>query len=194
MTRNEKGQTLVEILFTLSILGSVAVTGLTVMNHARRAYALAAATSELRSLFQRVRMTAVAHDRNIAIRFRPAERDAWSWSVYEDGDGDGVRNDDITRGVDRLIEKPRLFQHAPVRIGVPGEPIPDPTAPGKALSLRLPVRFGTSLLCSFSRAGEATNGSVVLTDGSGATVIRVGGTSARINVLRWNGKAWTTGV
>lgn len=194
MTRNEKGQTLIEILFTVSILGSVAVTGLTVMNHARRAYALAAATSELRSLFQRVRMTAVARDRNIAIRFRPAEGDAWSWSIHEDGDGDGVRNDDIARGVDRLIEKPRLFQHAPVRIGVPAGAIPDPTAPKQLLSLRLPVRFGTSLLCSFSRNGEATNGSVVLTDGRGATVIRVGGTSARINVLRWNGRTWTTGV
>jgi len=194
MTRNEKGQSLVEILFTLSILGCVLTTGLTVMNHARRVYALASGTSELRALFQRVRLTAVTRDRNVAIRFRPVDGDAWSWSVYEDGDGDGVRNDDITRGVDRLIEKPRLFQHAPVRIGTPAETIPDPTAPGQSLAMRLPVRFGTSLLCSFSRKGEATNGSVVLTDGRGATVIRVGGTSARVNVLRWNGKAWTTGV
>jgi len=194
MTRNEKGQSLVEMLFTLSILGSVALTGLTVVTQARRAYALASATSELRGLFQRIRMTAIVRDRNVAIRFRPVDGDAWSWSVYEDGDGDGVRNDDITRGVDRLIEKPRVFQHAPIRIGVPATPVPDPTAPGQLLSLRLPVRFGTSLLCSFSRMGEATNGSVVLTDGRGATVIRVLGTSARVNVLRWDGKKWTTGV
>ena len=193
MTRNERGQSLVEILFTLSILGCVATTGLAVMNHARRVYALSAGTAELRALFQRVRMIAIVRDCNVAIRFRPAEGDGWSWSVYEDGDGDGVRNDDITRGVDRLIEKPRLFQHPPVRIGVPAGAVPDPTAPGQLLSLRLPVRFGTSLLCSFSRQGEATNGSVVITDGVRARIIRVHGTTGRIDVYRWDGKKWRVG-
>lgn len=189
----QKGQSLAELVVVLAIIGLALGATATTAGSARKRIALAAATSELRAVFMSTRALAVAHDRNVAIRFQPSGSQ-WSWTIYEDGDRDGVRNDDITRGVDRLIEKPRLFQHAPVRIGVPGAPIPDPTAPGKTLGLRLPVRFGTSLLCSFSRNGEATNGSVVLTDGRGATVIRVGGTSARINVLRWNGKAWITGV
>jgi len=192
MKRNERGQTLIELLTVLSLIGIVTAIGTSMTTRARTTIALAAGTSELRALFQRVRMIAVSHDRNVAIRFRP-EGDLWSWSIYEDRDGDGVRNDDIARGVDVLLERPRLFQYRPVRIGVPSEPIPDP-ATGQPLSLRLPVRFGTSQLCSFSRAGEATNGSVVLTDGRNVTIVRITGTSAWISVLRWNGTKWITGA
>jgi len=187
----EKGQTLIELLVVLSLMTCVGAIGSSVMAHARRSIALAAGTSELRALFQRARMTAVAHNRNVAIRFRPVG-DLWSWTVYEDGDGDGVRNDDINRGVDFPIDRPRLFQYQPVRIGVPSGAVVDPMT-GQLLSLRLPVRFGTSQLCSFSPAGEATNGSVVLTDGEHATILRVSGTSAWISVMRWNGKKWITG-
>lgn len=190
--QRQRGQTLIELLVVLTLVGIVTAIGTSMIDRARTTVALAAATSELRALFQRVRMIAVTHDRNVAIRFRPAG-EYWSWSIYEDRDGDGVRNDDIDRGIDRLLEKPRLFQFAPVRIGVPAEAIPDP-ATGQPLSLRLPVRFGTSQLCSFSRAGEATNGSVVLTDGRNVTVIRITGTSALVNVLRWDGKKWITGA
>jgi len=47
---------------------------------------------------------------------------------------------------------------------------------------------------SFSRNGEVTNGSVVLSDGTHANIVRVHGTSGRIQVLRWNGNVWKTGV
>ena len=181
-----------ELIAVLSLIGCLAAVGTSSITRARNNIALAAGTSEIRALFQRVRMLAVSHDRNVAIRFRPAG-DLWSWSIYEDGDRDGVRNDDITRGVDILLERPRLFQYRPVRIGVPSDPIRDPMT-GELLSLRLPVRFGTSQLCSFSREGEATNGSVVLTDGHNVTIIRITGTSALISVFRWNGKKWLTGV
>ncbi|HJQ41161.1 MAG TPA: GspH/FimT family pseudopilin [Thermoanaerobaculia bacterium] len=190
MRRSEKGQSLIELLVVVSLLGFFGVMGNSALNHARRNVALLAGTSELRSLFQRVRMLAVSHNRNLAIRFRPVG-DTWSWSVYEDGDGDGVRNDDITKGIDAQVDRTRLFRFQPVRVGVPAAPVIDPMN-GQLLSLRLPVRFGTSQLCSFSRDGEATNGSIVLTDGERATIIRVGGTSALINVIHWDGKKWIT--
>jgi len=191
MTRKQKGQTLLELIVAVSILGIVGATGTSALTRARRDIALAAGTAELRALFQRVRLLAVMHDRNIAIRFRPVG-DLWNWTIYEDGDGDGVRNDDITRGTDVQLERTRLFQYKPVRIGVPLVPVTDPTN-GQLLSLRLPVRFGASQLCSFSREGEATNGSVVLTDGEKATIIRINGRSAWITVMKWNGTKWSTG-
>lgn len=190
MRRNQKGQSLIEMLVVVSLIGFFGVLGNSALTSARRNIALSASTAELRALFQRVRMLAVGHNRNVAIRFRPAG-DAWSWTIYEDGDGDGVRNDDILRGVDFQVDRTRVFQYQPVRIGVPSKPVVDPMN-GQLLGLRLPVRFGNSQLCSFSRDGEATNGSIVLTDGESATIIRIGGTSALINVLRWNGKAWIT--
>jgi type II secretory pathway pseudopilin PulG len=190
MRTNENGQTLVELIVVVSLIGGFAAMGTTAMTTARRDIALSTGTAELRAVLQRARLEAVTHDRNIAVRFRPVGN-LWSWTVYEDGDGDGVRNDDINRGVDRTLGKPRLFQYPPVRIGVPSAPVIDPST-GQALSLRLPVRFGNSQLCSFSREGEATNGSVVLTDGVRATILRVSGHSAWITVMKWDGRKWTT--
>src|SRR5688500_2774559 len=105
MKRNQKGQSLVELLFTVSMMGIIGILGVSGVGRAQRRVALASATAELRAIFQRVRLTAVAHNRNLAVRFRP-EGDRWNWSVYEDRDGDGVRNDDIASGVDKLIERP----------------------------------------------------------------------------------------
>jgi hypothetical protein len=133
---------------------------------------------------------AITHRRSVAIRFR-ADGDSWSWRVYEDRDNDGVRNDDIARGVDVPIGPDHRLHYIPARIGVPDNPIPDP-ATGQPLGLRLPVRFGTSQLCSFSREGESTNGSLVLTDGRNVRVISIEGNSALVRVQRWDGRKWIT--
>ena len=191
--RRERGQSMLELVVAMVVIAWIGLIGSSAIDGARRSIALVAGVSELRALFQRVRMLAIAHNSNVAIRFRPVGDDEWSWTVYEDGDGDGVRNDDINRGVDKLLEQARLFQHPPVRIGVPAAAVPDP-ANGKLLSLRLPVRFNSSMLCSFSSVGEATNGSVVLTDGKHVTIIRVQGHTANVDVLRWDGLRWREGV
>lgn len=189
--KSERGQTLMELLVVISMVGIAVAASGSAMETIRQRAALKAATSELRALFQRVRIMAIVHDRNMAIKFRP-ENDGWSYAVYQDGDGDGVRNDDISRGRDTLVDRPRRFEHPPARIGVPFVSVPDPMSSGDVLTDRLPVRFGTSTLCSFSREGEATNGSVVLTDGKRAVLIRVHGTSALVTVWRWEGR-WRQG-
>ena len=192
MRKNETGQTLFELTIAVAMLTFMAMVSSSVLDRVSRGVSLAAATSELRSIFHHVRTIAVAHDRNVAVKFQQEAKD-WTWAVYEDGDGDGVRNDDIQRGRDRQIQRPRRFQHRPAIIGLPRSPVPDPFAAGKQLQDRLPVRFGTSTLCSFSRDGQATNGSIVLTDGTKAVIVQVSGAAGRIGVLRWNGKEWKSG-
>jgi prepilin-type N-terminal cleavage/methylation domain-containing protein len=189
MQNKECGLTLVELIVVTAILG-IMITMTTVLGTASRGASLAAATSELRSVFHSVRMIAVARSCNVGLKFDQSDG-VWTWAVYEDGDADGIRNDDIERGRDRLIQRPRRFEHRPSIIGVPKASVPDPLAPGKALGDRSPVRFGNSTICSFSQNGEATNGSVVLTDGDNAVIVQVSGSAARIGVLRWNGKGWT---
>jgi prepilin-type N-terminal cleavage/methylation domain-containing protein len=189
--QHQRGQTLIELLFSVAILGSIALIAGNVVEHARRRVAMAGVTSEFRATFMYVRQLAITRDRNVAIRFRE-EGKGYTWAVYEDGDGDGVRNDDITKKIDRELIAPRLFQHLPARIGLPDQSMPDPMN-GGVLESRPAVRFNSSMLCSFSRVGEVTNGSVVLTDGVNTIIMRVYDRSGRIAVLRWNGKQWITG-
>jgi prepilin-type N-terminal cleavage/methylation domain-containing protein len=189
----QKGQTLIEMLIVLALFGSIGAIGISTAQSVQRRVALSGATSELRATIMYVRAMAIARDRNVAIRFRADDR-AWTWTVYEDGDGDGVRNDDISKGKDPQVLAVKRFQYGPAGIGLPSGKVPDPMANNQPLSLRSPVRFNTSMLCSFTRQGEVTNGSVVLSDGSNATIVRVHGTSGRIQVLRWNGTEWKTGV
>jgi prepilin-type N-terminal cleavage/methylation domain-containing protein len=189
----QSGQTLLEVMVTVGLLGMFATIAIAPLEGARRRVSLIAATAEMRSVFQSARMVAVARDRNVALKFEEGRRGKWTWAVYVDGDGDGVRNDDIHRGVDKLLEPPKRFEHEPARIGVPKDPVSDPHSPGSTLAARSPVRFGVSGLCSFTRAGEASNGSMVLTDGEHVAIVRVTGGSARITVSRWDGKRWKEG-
>ncbi|HEX7705859.1 MAG TPA: GspH/FimT family pseudopilin [Thermoanaerobaculia bacterium] len=191
--QSQSGKSLVELLVGVAVAAMFITISTSAIEATNQGVQLATSVSELRSVFQQVRALALARDRYVAIRFRP-EGSHWSWTIYEDGDGDGVRNDDIARGTDRRIDGPRRFQFASAAIAIPEGNVPDPTAPGQYLANRLPVRFGTSMLCSFSPSGEASNGSIVLAKGKQVIVIRVQAQSARINVLRWDGRRWTTGT
>lgn len=188
----QRGHTLLELLVVLGIVSIFSMIGIYAADAGMRQASLLGGTSELRAVFHETRMLAVARDRNVGIKFRDVG-DTWTWTIYEDGDGDGVRNDDIKKKVDRPLRGPHRFNHRPAAIGVPPYKVPDPLRPGAFLGSRRAVRFGNSTLCSFSRHGEATNGSVVLTDGTRATIIRVHGTTGRIDVFRWNGKKWRVG-
>lgn len=191
MEHTQRGYTLADLLAAFTVLACMLLVGTSAAARCRRQMALAAATSELRALFQRTRMAAIARNRNVALRFRRSG-DTWSATPYEDGDGDGVRNDDIAAGIDRMLEPPHDVAFPPARIGTPSSPIPDPSSPG-LLSARSPVRFGPRQLCSFSRRGEVTNGSIVLTNETSAAIVEIHGGSGQISVRRWNGAKWIDG-
>lgn len=188
---SQRGQSLLEVVVAGAIAATMILVVSATIGHSNRKAALAAATAELRAVFQRTRMLAVARDRAVGLKF--IVRDGtWQYAVYEDGDGDGVRANDIARGTDREIEQPRAFIYASAKIGVPSKAVRDPMSSG-LLTHRLPVRFNRSTICSFSRNGEATNGSVVLTNGKEVRVLQVHPMSARISVWKWNGTRWQRG-
>lgn len=188
MTGRQQGLTATEVMIALAIMATITIGGISASAASRR-IALVSAASDLRSELVRTRSLAVARDRNIAVRFRD-DGDGIAWTAYEDGDGDGVRNDDIAAGIDRPVGATRR-PAKPIRIGNPSGNIPDPSATGP-LGTRSPVRFNSSALCSFSPGGDATNGSVILTDGSGAAILEVQGATADITVRWWNGDRWVS--
>lgn len=184
MSRRNRGYTLIELLLIIAIVGLIA--GVTVPNFQKmqRRIALRAAAGELRSAFHLVRMRAISRSVNTGLRF-VLLNGAWHFATYEDGDRDGVRNDDINKGVDKLVARPRIVfsQSQIVTIGLPPYPLKDPDGD----VVKSSVTFGQSLLCSFSPIGEATPGTIYITDNDGdVRCVRVYGATAKVRTLRYD--------
>jgi hypothetical protein len=148
------------------------------------------AGQQFKSQFRLAWSTAVRSGVYTAIRFERRGDGRVFYSVYADGNSNGVRSVDIASGEDRLIAGPyELSGGAPgVRVGInPGVPnLP----PESGLLSGDPVRFGLSDILSFSPFGTATPGTFYLAGDAAQAAVRVNGGSARVRLMLWRGGRW----
>lgn len=186
---NERGFQLVEALVVLAVAGLVLGLGVPALLRISRRVRIRMAANEVASSLELARMYAAAHSANVAVHFEH-ERDKYTFTLFCDGDGDGVLNQDIQNGRDRQVGARRNLDHmgARIRFGIPTYLAPtDPSNPYRKLDrLQDPIRFNRSDLASFSGRGTATPGSVYLTDGMNLTVVRVLNRTGRIRILEYD--------
>lgn len=186
----QSGYSLSEVLTVMAIVGLFVSIAFPTMTSMVRRSALRAAAGELRSLFHAARMRAITRSTNCGLKFFLANGE-WHYAMYDDGDGDGVRNDDIRAGIDKRVTEPRpaLRETKAVTIGLLDRAIKDPD--GDPLQpAASPVRFNRSAICAFSPIGESTPGTIYLTDRAGGLyAVRVYGISAKITTLRYDAEA-----
>lgn len=187
MSRQQRGLTLIELLIVIAIVGLMISITLPSFAKMRRRAALQAAATELRTQFQHTRSRAITNNVNVGMKFLLLAGE-WHYAIYEDGDGDGVRNDDIKSGKDPLVARPRVVfpTSRMIHIGLLDITIKDPD--GDSLPpTKSPVVFNTSTICSFSPLGQSTPGTIYVTDrGTDLYAVRVFGTSAKIRMLRYD--------
>jgi prepilin-type N-terminal cleavage/methylation domain-containing protein len=183
-----RGLSLSELLVVVAIVGMMAGGSAVAFRNIALGNATRAAAREIGTELRKTRSIAIARGHNVAIRFRE-EDGVWLYALFEDGDFDGVRNDDIKAGIDREIqpERPLLKIGKLATIGIPPIPLRDPDT-GKLIPAdSRPVRFGNSMLCSFSPRGSGTPGSVFVTDRYERVVlVRVTGSTGRVRSLIWD--------
>jgi prepilin-type N-terminal cleavage/methylation domain-containing protein len=182
----QHGYSLLELLTSIAIIGLVAAVAVPSFLSLRRRAAVRSAAAEIRSVFHQVRSRAIARHGNAGVKFTRVGSE-WEFAIYDDGDGDGVRSDDIRRRVDREVTRPRFLWQQPqlVSVSLPAFAIVDPDGdvvpPGSS-----PVQFNRSTICSFSPLGQATPGTIYLTDSAGEVyAVRVYGATAKLRVLRY---------
>jgi len=149
------------------------------------------ATHELVGVLRLARSYAVRHSTKVGVKFRPGVDAGATFTLYRDGDGDGVLTADIDSGVDPQVKPPRQLAHfgSFARFGFPPGPPPrDPGDPGSRLDrLDDPIRFNRSDIASFNHLGGSTPGSLYLTDGRYLlSVVRVYGRTGKVKILRYD--------
>lgn len=187
MIRRQAGFSLIELLTVVSIIAIIALVSIPAFGSMRRQMAVRAASAQLRTIFQLARSRAIARGRNCGLKFVDVNGE-WKFALYDDGDRDGVRNDDINRGVDTIVRAHQSVfpQSRIVTIGLLGIPMRDPDGDPLRIDAS-PVAFNRSAICSFSAVGEATPGTIYLTDqGRNLWAVRVLGATARVRMLRYD--------
>jgi hypothetical protein len=180
------GQGLAESVVCLALIAVVTTVSIPHLAEARRAAALRAVAQQVSGLVARCRSWAVLHDRNTALVFERAG--AWQCFVAVDGDGDGVRSDDIRAGRDPVVGAKVRLREGDTGLGIlTSEPVPDPSGSGwLGGDLSDPVRAGSGNMISFSAVGTATSASVFMTDNrSQMRVVRVFAATGRTRSMVW---------
>ena len=192
----ETGKTLWDLLTVLALIALIAGLALPAVRHWYADYQMTTAAGNLVQLFRGLRFRAVTRHRYLGVVFESAP-DGWRYTVYEDGNGNGIRRRDIRQGRDRAVQdrRPLSTLLGNVRTGyLPGRDLPAvPPQTGTLETDRDPIRFGADIV-SFSPRGNSSSGTIYLTDGSQRmmAVVIYGPT---IRIRRWEyqpqARTWT---
>jgi len=187
----ERGWTLVELLVVFALAALLLAIGLPRLFAAAGGVTVRLAADEVMQALRETRVVGLRLGTYVGVKFRTAADGTVTYTLYRDGDGDGVRTADIDAGVDPAVGTPRRLQHfgRAVRFGFPAGRAPrDPGNPGRRLDrLEDPIRFNRSDIASFSPLEGATPGTVYLTDGERRLVaVRVTGRTGRVRILTYD--------
>lgn len=151
-----------------------------------RSQALAAAR-RLAAEAMLARARAVRHGAAVALRFDP-DAGGHRFTIFVDGDGDGVHSDDVSRGIDRpLGPEQRLRDAYPGARFELGASTPAVGSTRSAGPNADPIRLGRSDTLTFSPLGTATSGTLYLRGRTGEQhAVRITGATARVRVLSFD--------
>jgi type II secretory pathway pseudopilin PulG len=184
--RSSRGYCLIELVAAAGISATVAAAAipqlLTSIDDARAV----GAARYLSGRLAEARMEALTRCANVAIRF-VQNGTAYEYTVYQDGNGNGVLSRDIQRGVDKPIHATERLpeRFSGVEFGaMPGLPGADAggTAPGTD-----PIKLGSSNMVSFTALGTSSTGTLYLRGkGLAQYALVVFGTTAKTRILKYD--------
>jgi type II secretory pathway pseudopilin PulG len=185
--RPPSGYSLVEVVFVTALMATLSAIAIPELHAGLDDYRAAGSVRYLTTRFARARMEAVARSRDVAVRFTQ-DAHGWSYAVYVDGNGDGVRTRDILRGTDtELVPPERLSANFPgVTFAVPAGLPPVESGPPTDGD---PLKLGSSNLLSFSAHGTSSSGSVYVRGRNGSQyVIRAFGETGKVRALKFDAR------
>jgi prepilin-type N-terminal cleavage/methylation domain-containing protein len=196
------GFSLLELVVVMALLSLVMVVSVPALFEATTTLRMRQAAREVAGAMYEARFEAIRMSARVGVKFYPPSNEDGPtlYRLYRDGDGDGVRSDDIRSLTDPPVGPVRRMDRVGQRIYFgfpPGIDAPAPGVSGAPLgNLADPIRFNRSDIASFSGIGGSTPGTLYLTDGkSRLTAIRVTSRTGRIVIARWDAerRRWLPG-
>jgi type II secretion system GspH-like protein len=176
------GFSFVELMLVAGVMATMSLVAIGTTRQAVERYRTAGAARYLAGRLQRARSDAVARGASVALRFSPPG-DPVTFSVFVDGNRNGVLSSDIAAGVDTEIAAPTdLSSFAGVSFGViAGVVSPE----GEVLSGE-PIHCGAARMASFTTRGTATSGSFYIRGKTEQFVVRVYGDTGKTSIMRFD--------
>lgn len=182
------GSSLAELMVTLALAAGMMLAVIPGLTTALHRATLRAAGQHVLGILVEAQNRAATSDRYCGVKFSLANGEWW-YTVYEDGNGNGILTEDIMSGVDTPITAADLVFPSRTRTRIGYTPGTVAFDTGKPMTGdELPVNFNKSTICSFSPSGTGTPGSVYFTDGVYGAMVRSSGESGRVRVAFYNGK------
>ena len=183
---SRSGYTLIELIVSLGLISVLAGLVVPQVRTLSGNAHLRAAAQTVASTLHAARSEAARSGAYVGLRFEQRGTNSWVGVAYRDTDGDGIRSDDIARGVDIEIWRRNIAgMDGVVRFGIIAAMQPRDPSSGRRLDrLHDPIRFGRSNIASFGPLGTSSPGSVYLRDGDRRQmVVRLYGRSGKLRTL-----------
>jgi hypothetical protein len=178
----QKGLGVIELLFVLALGVTLAGIAMPLTSEAVEETRVAGAVRNFATRIGGMRIDALKRSTCIGMRFQRATADDYSFELFVDGNGNGVRSADISAGIDtRAGSTQRLSDQFPgVAFGLlPG--IPD--ADSQSGTGTDGVRIGAARILTMSPDGSSSSGTLYIHGKRSQYAIRVLGATGRARVL-----------
>ncbi len=186
---DEAGTTVIEVAFVAGLIATLSAAAIPSLLTGIDDLRTSGAARYVATRLQRIRMEAVMRSAAVGVRFSSVGG-SYEYSIFADGNGNGVLSRDIQRGIDvPIVPEERLSNHfAGVDFGVTPE-VP-PVEVGGAPAGTDPIRVGSGSIVTFSTTGTASSGSLYVRGSRGAQyVVRIYGETGRTRVLKFNARS-----
>lgn len=175
------GYTLVELLLVTSLVATLAGIAVPLSSQTIDALRASAAARHVAGRVATIRLDAVRRAAMLALRFERQADGDYTFLTVLDGNGNGVRAADVTRGLDLQLTAPERLRHKfpGARFGLlPGIPDLDGAA-----SSSDGVRIGSSAFLSTAPNGSATGGTLYIHGRRSQYAIRILGATGRVRLF-----------
>ena len=183
----DAGAALIDVIFASSLVIVLASIAVPVVGGTMDRERTIVGTQYFAGQLQRARLEALKRARSVALRIELID-ERTRFRLYADGNGNGVLQKDIDRGVDVPLTPASWLdeQSGQVSLRV-NQPITAVSGPGTLAPGDDPLHIGNTALLAFSPAGSATSGTLYVARHQGPQMaIRVFGATGRVRVLMFD--------